>query len=605
MTVQIKKLISTTFALSASCVGLLVFGQDDSALQKAGGLMREYRFSEAAEVCNTALQTATDSLEKVRIEDCLNLARNGESMLDFCSTPRVIAKRRLPLREFFLYYPVPDGSWISTPNVFTLSDGFPFATYAPKGSSEVFFVKPDEDGTLNICQTQSTDSLWTAPELLDESLTSSSDDAFPMLSEDGLSLFFSSKGLYGVGGYDLYVSRRENLESPWGTPENMGFPYSSPYNDYLFMNSADGRFSLFASDRECPGTDDVYVYVLEYDSMPVRKSISNSDELSKLCRLDLPAVSDQVQTPQHPEETRTYVMQLRKIQELKSRIATRRTKLEESRARLSSLSSQEAKTLSEWIVSEEDAVQADQDALKSATGELQAIEMDLLAQGITIDPKTVVQITSEANRDAEFVFSRRNFGTDPEISFREAEQKFDYSFKILPIGRFAEDNTLPDGLVYQIQIFSRVSSPAKESDLKGLSPVFFRKDRSGKTIYYAGMFRTYNDVLSNLNKVKRAGFKTAFIVAFNDGKSVTTASARQMEKKIDTSCQIVIRPEGGKLSESELAAVKRVTSKDLARELQDGETVYVLGPYADDLEAVSVISALKDSGLTAVELRKL
>ena len=69
-------------------------------------------------------------------------------------------------------------------------------------------------------------------------------------------------------------------------------------------------------------------------------------------------------------------------------------------------------------------------------------------------------------------------------------RKFDYSFMILPEGRFAEDNTLPEGLVYQIQIFTQ-SRKATLDDINGLSPVFEKLNPSGKYTYSAGLFRDY------------------------------------------------------------------------------------------------------------------
>ena len=100
--------------------------------------------------------------------------------------------------------------------------------------------------------------------------------------------------------------------------------------------------------------------------------------------------------------------------------------------------------------------------------------------------------------------------------------KFDYSFKVLPEGCFAEDNTIPPGIVYQIQMFG-ASKPVGVKALRGLSPVFERKTASGKYVYRVGLFNTYKDVLSNLNAVKKVGFRTAFIVAYIDGNEVSVS----------------------------------------------------------------------------------
>ena len=66
-------------------------------------------------------------------------------------------------------------------------------------------------------------------------------------------------------------------------------------------------------------------------------------------------------------------------------------------------------------------------------------------------------------------------------------------------------------------------------------------------IYRVGVFRTYNDVLARLNAVKKAGFKTAYIVPFYDGKVIKMAEAKALEKEKQTSVtyRIEMSPEGG------------------------------------------------------------
>ena len=161
------------------------------------------------------------------------------------------------------------------------------------------------------------------------------------------------------------------------------------------------------------------------------------------------------------------------------------------------------------------ALPAHQKRLTAALKELQQIEMDFLSNGIVIDPD---KLRAEADREmvgtpSHYVFSKNEPGPALDLDIEKPEPSFDYSFKILDVGQFAEDNTLPDGLVYQIQLFASVRK-ATERDLKGLSPVFSRPASGGKTAWSVGVFRTYADALSRLNKVKSLGFKGAVITAF-------------------------------------------------------------------------------------------
>jgi len=96
-----------------------------------------------------------------------------------------------------------------------------------------------------------TDDDWGNPVSLGPTVNSSGDDYTPSISADGLSLYFNSDRSGGVGAYDLWVTTRETIHDPWGTPVNLGPPVNSSAFDVFPGISADGRmlfFAYFASD---------------------------------------------------------------------------------------------------------------------------------------------------------------------------------------------------------------------------------------------------------------------------------------------------------------------------------------------------------------------
>ena len=151
---------------------------------------------------------------------------------------------------------------------------------------------------------------------------------------------------------------------------------------------------------------------------------------------------------------------------------------------------------------------------------------------------------------------------------------------ILPEGRFAENNTLPEGIVYQIRIFT-LSRKASVSDLNGLSPVFERTTTTGKHAYSVGLFKSYKDALSNLNKVKKRGFRDAQIDAFQNGQIIGVSKARDLESKVRTLMMVRIYPENGQsLSEEAIAAIHEHSDKDLIKSVEAGAVVFTAGPFA-------------------------
>ncbi|MEI6583073.1 MAG: OmpA family protein [Chitinophagia bacterium] len=101
------------------------------------------------------------------------------------------------------------------------------------------------------------DSSKSNPVLLDASINSQGDELFPTIVGD--TLFFSSNGLPGLGGLDLFAIRlSEN-----GIPANVGEPFNSSYDDFGLIWKSDKRKGLFSSNRL--GSDDIFtVEALKY-----------------------------------------------------------------------------------------------------------------------------------------------------------------------------------------------------------------------------------------------------------------------------------------------------------------------------------------------------
>ena len=371
-TVEVAEVLPDVVALSP-----------EQLIQRGDSLRMAYLFSDAINEYQKAI-AAADSLNKEEFEDRLVLAQNGLSMMSYCNQPVVVAKQKFSVEDFFLFYPLKDKSWRSLPNQLDslgIEDSFVKSMYVPDNAQSLYYSSRDEDHINNIYVTHNLGEQWSVPELINEQMTSSSDEIFPMLSPDGRSLYFASKGLYGMGGYDLYVSRWNKDTKDWDVPVNMGFPYSSPYDDFLFMNTDDGKYSIFASNREC-SKDSVYIYVLEYDSMPVRKTISDVESLRKLAalspavdpsRIDNAAVSEKM--PDN-EDTKQYMEKMTEVRELRESIYLYGKALDEDRLKLSSLEGSEKTDLMNDILAREMSLPAMNDSLSRAVKQLQQIEME-------------------------------------------------------------------------------------------------------------------------------------------------------------------------------------------------------------------------------------
>lgn len=598
-----------------------VSGQTDKVVkeaERADALRETYFFEESRDVYAAALEmfvdslmTADDSLLRLDVSDRMLMSENGLNMMSYVSDPVVVARHKFSLDDFFLYYPLPDRAWRPVPcQLDSASHRFSKAVYFRDGDREVYWSASDKDGIRNIYRSEYQDTVWSAPALLNEHMTSVADEIYPMLSPDGKKLYFASRGLYGVGGYDIYVSELDPASGDWSVPVNMGFPYSSPADDFLFADSPDGRYSVFASNRDC-GADSVWVYVLDYDDMPVRHSVSDPDELRELASLEPSAgkgaggsSSVSADIPENVD-TRRYMEKMAEVRSLRDSMSVYGMRAEEARVRYGQTSDpKEMAAIEETLLSYEMLMPQLQDSLERASSLLQEIEMEFLFNGVVIDPD---KLLAEADREmvghsADFVFTRNSPGEPLVLNMLEPEPDFDYSFKILEEGQFAEDQTLPEGLVYQIQMFSTYSK-AGVSQLKGLSPVFETVASNGKHTYRVGLFSGYKDVLANLNAVKRAGFRNAFIVAFNDGKEVTVAKAKALEaerKKVQTLYEVRIVTGQKELDVIVADGIRQqAAGKDIAKaRTEDGGNVYIVAPFADKETAENLASFVRAMGIS-------
>lgn len=239
-----------------------VLQQVDSLVEKGENYKNEYYFDLACDCFSQACTLCPDSLS---LRDRLLSGNSCREMVSRVARPIVIARERFAVDEFMLYYPMADKSW------------------HPVDGAPVFYSRDNAD-TVYV-QKQSDNRIYCM--------------------ECGDKMYFASKDRVGMGGYDLYVSYRNHTSGEWAEPVNMGFPYSSPYDDFLFYDTEDGAYSLFASNREC-SEDSVYVYVLQRGDAPVEVKDRTPEDLRNIATLkpEAPAAAPKEATPQTKESDR-------------------------------------------------------------------------------------------------------------------------------------------------------------------------------------------------------------------------------------------------------------------------------------------------------------
>lgn len=100
---------------------------------------------------------------------------------------------------------------------------------------------------------------WKSPINLGPSVNSPKDEKSPFLSHDGQILYFSSNRSESIGGLDIFRSEYLYESEHWSSPVNLGIPINSPGDDLGFQIGDDGLIAHFSSNRKnAIGSLDIY-----------------------------------------------------------------------------------------------------------------------------------------------------------------------------------------------------------------------------------------------------------------------------------------------------------------------------------------------------------
>jgi hypothetical protein len=145
------------------------------------------------------------------------------------------------------------------------------ACYSPDGRT-IYFVSDRDggEGGKDIWYvTRNAADQWGGLKNLGPIINTKEDEQGVFLHADGRTLYFSSKGHGGSGGYDLFVSKHD--EQGWSAPQNLNAPLNTPGDDLYIVFLADGKTAYMSSERS-GGMGEKDLYELKFTPLPGRKT---------------------------------------------------------------------------------------------------------------------------------------------------------------------------------------------------------------------------------------------------------------------------------------------------------------------------------------------
>ncbi|MBN8702697.1 MAG: OmpA family protein [Bacteroidetes bacterium] len=170
------------------------------------------------------------------------------------------------------------GTWTEIKKVDGINDPVYFdsqPTLSADGKS-LYFASDRKGGLGGIDIYKTTRDVtgnWAPPVNLGPKINTEGHDKSPFMHSDSETLYFSSDGQPGFGGFDIFYVRKDE-KGEWLTPKNIGYPINSEADDLGFFVSTDGHYGYFASNQSAKvkgkvvGGWDIYSFELYKEARP-------------------------------------------------------------------------------------------------------------------------------------------------------------------------------------------------------------------------------------------------------------------------------------------------------------------------------------------------
>jgi hypothetical protein len=163
--------------------------------------------------------------------------------------------------------------------------------YETELKNKIYYSERQRDGKLSIFVRNKVQGEWGRGALLPGSINDSINANYPYQLTDGVTIYYAADGAESMGGYDIFVTRYDMNSDTYLVPENVGMPFNSPYNDYMYVIDEFNNLGWFASDRYQPtGKVCIYIFIPNSSKQVYSYESMERGQLIRLARID--AVSD-------------------------------------------------------------------------------------------------------------------------------------------------------------------------------------------------------------------------------------------------------------------------------------------------------------------------
>ena len=128
--------------------------------------------------------------------------------------------------------------------------------------NKCYFSDENANGQMQLYTLDKLGEDWSEPLALKGINNSISETNYPFMMTDGTTFYFAAKGEESIGGYDIFLTRYDAEDGQFLKPENIGMPFNSEANDYMYAIDESNNIGYFVTDRRQPeGNVCVYLFI--------------------------------------------------------------------------------------------------------------------------------------------------------------------------------------------------------------------------------------------------------------------------------------------------------------------------------------------------------
>lgn len=252
-----------------------------------------YRFEEAVEMYEEYIDILTKKKQDTEeFEAKADLAKRGQRMLERVENIQIIDSIVVNKDDILQAYQISEesGSLHSFNQFFEMNDSVFSSVYMNQKERNIYYGRRNEEGEFNLYTQSKLMDKWGDEKQLPQNINSAdSDNSFPFVLSDGATIYYASTNKESLGGYDIFVTRYNTNTETYLTPEQMGMPYNSIYNDYMLVIDENKGLGWFVSDRFQP-ENKVCIYLFIPDA--TRSRIESEDTEEKRSRAMISSIQD-------------------------------------------------------------------------------------------------------------------------------------------------------------------------------------------------------------------------------------------------------------------------------------------------------------------------